>query len=106
MACISNPATMICNHSRGAAGQRGRAISTIGARQSRPTIKRRHRNVNGAAYWIPALVARKPEPQMKMKYQVRKLLEKDDLPPPRAAVIPGLPRMPDHAGPGDSSPWR
>src|SRR5258706_13258289 len=96
---VSSPARMICHPSRGAGGQRGRAISTIGGRQSRPTIKRRDRNVNGAAYWIPALVARKPEPQMKMKYQARKLLEKDDLAAARAAVLSGIALMPAQYGP-------
>ena len=45
---------------------------TTGIRHSTPKAKRKARKVNGAAYWMPILVAINPEPQIMTKYHARK----------------------------------
>src|SRR4029077_13965567 len=68
IACIRRPATITCPNSVRDVGQRARVINTIGIMHRMPNRKRKVRNVNGAAYSMPILDARKPEPQITTKY--------------------------------------
>src|ERR1700704_1658396 len=71
MACIKRPATITCPNSLREAGHTGRTMSTISTMHAMPNRKRTVRKVNGGAYCMPILDARKPEPQMDTKYQAR-----------------------------------